>query len=364
MLLRPTTTNGANGSFLGNDWRGPAEAAPAAPADRPSRGRSGPTSKLFLNARPTTLAAERARASEITRQAKCAVEKTFAEVRLGRTIASGALTPIVESIAASLARNPIALPSVMRLKDRRDYTFLHSIAVCALMIGLARELKLPDDDMHDIGLAGLLHDIGKARIPTLLLDKPGPLNAAEMEVMRSHAERGRDLLIKSGGFPDVALDVCANHHERIEGTGYPQGCSGPDLSIHARMAAVCDVYDAITSPRAYREAFSQSEALEMMADSAGLFDPAIFMAFRTMIATFPAGCIVRLHSERLAIVLDAPAADPISPPVRAFYCAATSRPLPWRDVDTARDLIVGVERAERWNLGDWPALRTALLAGD
>jgi putative nucleotidyltransferase with HDIG domain len=327
------------------------------------RQRSPSIPKLFLNARPTTLAAERARASEITRQAKSAVEKTFAEVRLGRAVTSGALVPIVESIAASLARNPIALPSVMRLKERRDYTFLHSIAVCALMVGLARELKLPDEDMHDIGLAGLLHDIGKARIPTLLLDKPGPLNAAEMEVMRSHAERGRELLVRSGGFPDIALDVCANHHERIEGTGYPLGKSGPHLSIHARMAAVCDVYDAMTSPRAYRDPLSQSEALELMAGSAGQFDAAVFTAFRTMIATFPAGCIVRLHSERLAVVLDAPAADPISPPVRAFYCAATSRPLPWRDVDTARDLIVGVERAERWNLGDWPALRNALLAG-
>lgn len=362
MPLRSSTTTGANGSFLGNDWRGPAETAPAAPADRPLRERSAPTSKQFLNARPTTLAAERARASEITRQAKCAVEKTFAEVRLGRTVASGALDPIVESIAASLARNPIALPSVMRLKERRDYTFLHSIAVCALMVGLARELKLPEEDMHDIGLAGLLHDIGKARIPTLLLDKPGPLNPAEMEVMRSHAERGRDLLVRSGGFPDIALDVCANHHEQIEGTGYPLGRSGSGLSIYARMAAVCDVYDAMTSHRAYRGAFSQSEALDLMAGSAGVFDPAIFMAFRTMIATFPVGCIVRLHSERLAVVLDVPSANPISPPVRVFYCAATSRSLPWREVDTARDLIVGVERAERWNLGDWPTLRTALLA--
>lgn len=361
MPLRSNTASGANGSFLGNDWRGPAEPASAAPADRPMRERSAPTSKLFLHARPTTLAAERARASEITRQAKAAVEKTFAEVRLGRTVASGTLTPIVESIAASLARNPIALPSVLRLKERCDYTFLHSIAVCALMVGLARELKLPEEDMHDIGLAGLLHDIGKARIPTLLLDKPGPLNAAEMEVMRSHAERGRDLLVRSGGFPDVALDVCANHHERIEGTGYPSGRSGSNLSTHARMAAVCDVYDAMTSARAYRDAFSQSEALELMAGAAGQFDAVIFTAFRTMIAAFPVGCIVRLHSERLAVVLDAPAADPISPPVRAFYCAATSRPLQWRDVDTARDMIVGVERAERWNLGNWPALRRALL---
>jgi putative nucleotidyltransferase with HDIG domain len=344
--------------LLPDDWRGPA--APAAPIVR-AVARTTTQPRLYRHARPTTLAAEKMRAADITREAKTVVESTFRDVRLGRAITSAALSPIVESIAASIARNPIAIPSVTRLKSRHEYTYLHSVAVCGLMIGLAHALHLPDADMHDIGMAGLLHDIGKARVPTLLLDKPGPLDDAELAVVKSHAERGHDLLTRSGGLPEIALDVCAHHHERIDGTGYPFRLSQDHLSVHARMGAVCDVYDAVTSARAYKPAWTQSEALEWMASTHGQFDPHIFDTFRRMIATFPTGSIVRLQSGRLALVLDDAATDPIAPPAVVFLCAETRRSLAWCRVETTRDPIVGIERPERWGLQDWPATRQAIF---
>lgn len=345
--------------LLSDDWRGPV--APVVPVVR-AVARTATQLKLYRHARPTTLAAEKMRAAEITRQAKTAVENTFRDVRLGRAISSGSLSPIVESIAASIARNPIAIPSVTRLKSRHEYTYLHSVAVCGLMISLAHELQLPAVDIHDIGMAGLLHDIGKARVPTLLLDKPGPLNDAEFAVVKTHTERGHDLLARSGGIPKIALDVCAHHHERIDGTGYPFSWSKDQLSLHARMGAICDVYDAVTSSRAYKSAWTQSEALEWMSSTNGQFDPQILDTFRRMIATFPTGSIVRLQSGRLALVLDDAAADPIAPPVVVFLCAETRRPLVWCRIDTARDPIVSVERPEQWSLQDWAATRQAIFA--
>ena len=345
--------------LLAGDWRGPPASTPTEARPRP---RPPVQPRLFRNARPTTLAAEKMRATDITREAKVVVEATFRDVRLGRTICSGALAPIVESIAASIARNPIAIPSVTRLKSRHEYTFLHSVAVCGLMIGLAHELHLPEADIYDIGMAGLLHDIGKARVPTLLLDKPGPLDDAEFDVVKSHTERGLELLTRSGGVPEIALDVCAHHHERIDGTGYPFNLSQDRLSVHARMGAICDVYDAVTSARAYKPAWSQSEALEWMASTHGQFDPHMLDAFRKMIAVFPSGSIVRLQSDRLAVVMDDPAADPLTPPVVAFLCAETRRALDWCRIDTVRDPVIGVEQPEHWQLNEWPTMRGAIFA--
>lgn len=351
--------NGESSGWLSDDWRGPS--APVVPSVC-TLATTNTRPKLYRHARPTTLAAERLRAAEITREAKTAVENTFRDVSLGRAITSGQLSPIVESIVASIARNPIAIPSVTRLKSRHEYTYLHSVAVCGLMVGLAHELHLPEVHIHDIGMAGLLHDIGKARVPTLLLDKPGPLDDSEFAVVKTHAERGHELLARSGGVPEIALDVCVHHHERIDGTGYPFRLSQDLLSVYAKMGAICDVYDAVTSSRAYKPAWSQSEALEWMSSTHGQFDPHIFDTFRRMIATFPTGSIVRLQSDRLALVLDDAAADPIAPPVVVFLCSETRRLIKWCRIDTTRDPIVSIERPERWRLQDWAAMRNAIFA--
>lgn len=342
------------------DWRGSNASPSIEAADSPVRPSSA-HDPLHLKARPGSPNEERKRAQDIVAAAKEAVAATFDDVRFGRRIKVAELQPIVDAIAESIYRNPLALPGVTRLKDRHEYTYLHSIAVCGLMIGLAKELGLGPDLTRELGLAGLLHDVGKAWVPLSILEKPGPLSPEEKALARQHTKRGHELLVDAKIDSEIALDVCLNHHERIDGGGYPAGVSGDTLSVYTRMAAVCDVYDARTAARTYRASWSPGETLEWMAESEGRFDGRILKAFRQMIGIFPRGSLVRLSSDRLAVVLDDDARC-ATPRVGVFLCAASKRELPLSSVDTVHDPILSLERAARWGLVNWTQRRATILS--
>lgn len=318
--------------------------------------------RLHLTARRGTVAQERARAREIVAVAKSRITAVFEDVRFGRGLDVEPLWPVVSGIAASVKRHPGAVLSVIRIKDRDDHVYMHSIAVCGLMINLARRLGLNPSLDHDIGLAGLLHDVGEAMVPPSLFAKPGPLTTKEGQMARGHCEIGHQILAEGEQLPPIVLDVVLHHHERVDGTGYPAGLGRDQLSIFARMAAICDVYDAVTSPRAHKSAWSSARAIEWMMSVPNQFDPHILAPFASMIGIFPVGTMVRLQSGRLAIVLDDPDGDPTRPPVCPFFCIMTRCLLPWRYSPSAVDPIVGIERPSRWNFPDWEALRDAILA--
>ncbi|MEZ4758150.1 MAG: HD domain-containing phosphohydrolase [Flavobacteriales bacterium] len=128
--------------------------------------------------------------------------------------------------------------SLARLKTADDYTYMHSVAVCALMVALARQLGLSDAHTRTAGMAGLLHDLGKAAIPMAVLNKPGKLTDAEFTVVRSHPVEGYHMLKEGGGVEAAVLDACLHHHEKIDGTGYPDKLKGDKISLIARMAAI------------------------------------------------------------------------------------------------------------------------------
>lgn len=344
-----------------SDWRHltPSTVVPQKPGKAPAiRTASDP---LHRRARPASLARERERAVELVNAAKGVIAQTFDDLRFGRKLRAADLEPIVVGIEASLVRHPLALPSITRMKERHEYTYLHSIAVCGLMIGLARELGLDEQLTQDIGMAGLLLDVGKSRVPLRLLDKPGPLDPDEHVTIREHTRMGHDILCASGIESPIVLDVCLHHHERPDGQGYPLGISAPTLSVYARMAAVCDVYDALTSTRPYRDRVSPGAAFEIMGGSQGQFDARVFRVFREMIGIFPIGSLVRLQSQRLGVVLDEPTEDPAAPDVYVFHCAQTGQPLPGARVQTSQDPVVSMEMASRHGLKDWDTRRAKLL---
>ena len=186
------------------------------------------------------------RASRIVAKGKEAVVSMFQEARMGKAIEAEAAAPLVEEISNSVMRNPGALISLARLKIADDYTYMHSVAVCALMIALSRQLGLDEQQTREAGMAGLLHDLGKAMIPLEVLNKPGKLTDAEFALVKTHPEEGHRLLLDGKGVSDITKDVCLHHHEKIDGSGYPEGLNGDTMSLFAEMGAVCDVYDAIT----------------------------------------------------------------------------------------------------------------------
>ena len=130
---------------------------------------------------------------------------------------------------------------------------MHSVAVCALMIALGKQMGMSKAQVAEAGMAGLLHDLGKAVMPVDILNKPGKLTEDEFSIMKSHSVKGYEILLEGGQAKPSALDVTLHHHEKINGLGYPHNLVGENISVFARMAAICDVYDAITSSRPYKE---------------------------------------------------------------------------------------------------------------
>jgi HD-GYP domain-containing protein (c-di-GMP phosphodiesterase class II) len=335
-------------------------AAPNGPAVAPRRSAASPRARSAdrVATEPADLGNELDRAAALCRRSKDAVASMFNEARLGKAIDAEHCRPLVNDIAESVYRNPGALVSLARLKTADDYSYMHSVAVCALMVSLGRTLRLSDAQCKEAGLAGLLHDMGKALMPADILNKPGKLSDDEFAVMRSHPERGHAMLVEGGGASDDVLDVCLHHHEKFDGSGYPHKLAGDAISLFARMGAVCDVYDAITSNRPYKTGWDPAESIARMATWQGHFDADIFSAFVKSLGIYPTGSLVRLASGRLAVVLEQNARALTTPVVKVFFSTQTQRPIEARRLDLAKsnDRITSREPRADWNVPQIEAL--------
>ena len=326
----------------------PRPAAPAAPPDAPAPA----PSRAAAAAPPATasMADELHQAAAICNRGKQAVQSMFREARLGKAVDAEGCLPLVEEISSSVMRNPGALVSLARLKSQDEYSYMHSVAVCALMVALAREAGMDADACRHAGLAGLMHDLGKAMMPLAVLNKPGKLTDDEFAVMRSHPERGHELLLEGRGANADVLDVCLHHHERIDGTGYPHKLAGDAISQVARMGAICDVYDAITSNRPYKKGWDPAESVARMASWQGHFDPGLFKLFVKSLGIYPVGSLVRLQSGRLAVVVEQNPAALTAPVVKVFFSTKSNLPISVQRLELAGtdDRIVGRESAAQW----------------
>jgi putative nucleotidyltransferase with HDIG domain len=319
------------------------------PADIPSE----PAPAIWLR-RPTA-EQEQESALKILAAGKAAITLMFEEVRMGRVVDTQDVLPLVEEVMASISRNTNALISVVRLKTADDYTYMHSVAVCAMMAALARECGLSAKEARQAGVAGLLHDIGKTAIPSHILKKPGPLTDDEFDVVRNHPVAGYKLLREGRGVDEVALDVCLHHHEKIDGGGYPHRLKDGRISLYAKMAAVCDVYDAITSNRPYKLGWDPGESLKRMAAwKKSHFDDRVFHAFVRIVGIYPVGSLVRMKSDRLGVVIGHNPSSLLQPQVRLFFSIKNSARIPLEKIDLAnpavRDEIVSHESPRNWNL--------------
>lgn len=302
----------------------------------------------------TSLEAEREQAAKVIAASRKAITSMFQDLRMGKAIEASAVMPIVEEISASVLRNTHALISLVRLKTVDDYTYMHSVAVCALMTALAKELNLSEAEVKQASLAGLMHDLGKAAIPLRILNKPGALTDDEFDVIRDHPRLGHDLLIKSNVTDPVTLDVCLHHHEKMDGSGYPDRLVGEQISLFAKMGAICDVYDAVTSTRAYKPAWEPGIALKRMASWTGHFDPVIFKAFVKSLGIYPIGTVVILKSGRLAVVTKQSPESLLKPVVKAFFSTKSKMHIPVIELELSKgmDEIVGNESAATWGVGN------------
>lgn len=304
------------------------------------------------------------RALKLCARSKEAVMAMFQDVRLGNAIEVQQAEALVSEISDSLLRHPNALISLARLKNADDYTYMHSVAVCALMIAVARQLQLPPVQVQQAGIAGLLHDIGKLTIPDSILNKPAKLSDSEFDRVKRHPEAGSLILRQSNSVDALVLDVCLHHHEKIDGSGYPHRLAGEQISLFAQMGAVCDVYDAVTSNRPYNRGWNPAEAIHRMSGWKGHFEPRVFQAFVKTVGIYPVGSLVRLQSGRLGIVLEQHPTSLLTPRIKVFFSTRSKLPIPQTIVDLARsqgeERIIGRELTEDWDFKDIDQLWTGI----
>ncbi|MEB0043464.1 MULTISPECIES: HD-GYP domain-containing protein [unclassified Pseudomonas] len=316
---------------------------------------------------PVSLDEELSEALKICVRAKTAVIAMFNDARLGRAISPKQSSELVAEITDSILRHPHALLSLSRLKTSDDYTYMHSVAVCILMIALARQLKLAPEQVKEAGIAGLMHDVGKMMISNAILDKAGKLTAEEFNRMKDHPEEGMTILERTASFGAEVLDVCLHHHEKIDGTGYPHGLAGDHISLFAKMGAVCDVYDAVTSERPYKKGWGPAHSIREMATWKGHFDETVFRTFVKTVGIYPIGALVSLKSGRLGVVMEQNSSSLLTPKVKVFMLMSDKTPLPHEIIDLASidpyDKIVEVESAEKLGISNTEVLWSGIPWG-
>ena len=336
-----------------------------APAPRPSHAPAATHENFDLRSTaPQSIAREFGHAVAVADRSRKAVSRMFLEARLGKSIKAGLVEPVVNDIFASVQRNPHAFNGLMRCKRDNEELYRHALAVSALMITLGRQLKLRPDEIKAAGQAGLLHDVGIGHLPVDLTAVGGDYRRIDPAILHGHVQLGYDLLCASGT-PAAVTRACLEHHERIDGDGYPNGVQGGEISLLGRMAAVCDSYDELANDADGAPGHDPAAALDAMRGMAGAFDPTLLDALVDALGVYPVGSLVLLRSGRLAMVVNQSRDDVSKPTVRAFYSVASRTLLQPSDVALAtcygEDAIEAVARAEQYGIADLPALRERLL---
>jgi putative nucleotidyltransferase with HDIG domain len=240
----------------------------------------------------------------------------------------------VESLAQAVAQNRTALLALTALKDYDNYTFTHMVNVSILTMGQARGLGVEGALLREMGLAALMHDIGKVNTPSEILNKPAALTADEFEILKRHTVDGAEILRGTPDMPPLAPVVAFEHHLRADGTGYPAAVSRPQLNLGTVLCGIADVYDAMRSQRAYQQAFPTDRILAVLKKNDGTqFDQHLVRRFTQLVGIYPAGNLVRLDTGAIAVVLKTYAPDPYRPRVRVLMDAAGARLDPPVDID-------------------------------
>ncbi len=296
---------------------------------------------------PASLNDERAQAKRIHTEAINVVSDLMGDARLGQQIDLERANPVIGEMVDSIFRNQDALLGLSRIRHMDRYTFEHSVNVAVLMVSFARSLELDRTLIHEIGIGALLHDIGKILVPPAILNKPGRLTDEEFTIMRGHVVHSRDLLAQAPGIPAAALAVAAEHHERLDGSGYPDGKAGKAISQAGQMASIVDVYDAITSDRVYHKGLEPHAALRKLLEwSNHHFDQSLVQQFIRCVGIYPVGTLVRLRSGLLGVVVESSREGPFQPVVRVFMDAKRRAYLTVRDIDLSRQRKGSEERIE------------------
>lgn len=239
------------------------------------------------------------------RQARRLTKTLLDDIRLGGAINSDQAKATVNDCVKSVIRHPDALVWMSKMRDENEYTAEHCLNVCILAVAFGRQLGMGQEELQDLGMCGLLHDVGKMKVPPEVLDKPGALTTEEMRIMMAHTLHGRNLLLSTEGIFSGAVDVALSHHERIDGLGYPRQLPGTSISRYSKIIAIVDAYDAMTADRCYQSARTSTEAMKIIYKERGRhFDEQLALKFLQTVGLYPVGSIVELNSGCIGLVIE------------------------------------------------------------
>lgn len=275
---------------------------PGKPSARP--GFIPPTVHLVIYEETATVEEETAKATVAVTRTADLLHRIAQDIRSGRTLALPEVEEVISDMVDSMVRNPDALMWVMRLRERDEATYGHGLYASVYLLALGRHLGFPKSQLSQLGTIGLLLDIGKIKLPRELLEKAGQLSTEEYETIKTHVQLGVELLSESDGLDADIITGIAQHHERENGSGYPRGLAGPNISLFGRMAAIADCFAALTNQRPYAEAVSAYDALRSLSGWGGdYFHAPIVEQFIQAVGVFPVGSLVELSTGEVAAVI-------------------------------------------------------------
>ena len=287
--------------------------------------------------RRADMADEMVSALAIHHQAQGLVGDLMQNVKLGKAIDLAPVHELAHDLQGSVFRNHNALACLGRIREKDNYLLEHSVNLSVLMSIFGKSVGHSSDVLHQTIVGALLHDIGKILTPDEVLHKPGRLTAEEFAVMKEHALHSFNILSTTEGIGELSVLTAAEHHERMDGTGYPKGLRGEEISIYGRMVAIADVYDAITSDRVYHKGMTPTQGLKKLLEWSGdHLDPKLVRQFIRCLGLYPVGSTVLLESGRLGVVIEGNENDQRLPVVRLMYHTRFRMPIPVETLDLAR----------------------------
>jgi HD-GYP domain-containing protein (c-di-GMP phosphodiesterase class II) len=335
-------------------------------------------SKTILNQSPTKLTdkstkdkskikVEIKEAKAIFNESKVIQKALFDQALSGMTVDLAPVIEVTNKSVDAIFNNPDSLACIINIREKDEYLLEHSVAVAVYMTIFSRYLEIDKEVIQHLSVGAFLHDIGKIKIPDKVLNKPGKLTDDEFTIMKTHANHSIDIITKIPGINPLSIEVAALHHEKINGEGYPFQVKGENISRYGRMIAICDIFDALTANRVYKEGFTHSKAFSILRELAknNHLDISLVDQFIKCVGVFPIGSLVQLESKKLAIVEQRNNNEPIKPKVRSFYSVNLNQYLDTQDIDLTDtdDYIVKSVRAEEFDLDMNTIINMLLMEG-
>ena len=280
-----------------------------------------------------TLEQEFAKASINFEQHNRKLQALYGDVTTGLSVNLKVIDEMANDIVSSVFRNTSAMTILTRIKDKHSYNWRHMINCAIFTAVFAKYLGYKEEAVQQLAMGALLHDLGQAKLPQGIISRPSKLTSSEMDIIKRHVAQGLGLVKGEKGITPLILDMIVNHHERLDGSGYPRGITAEKLSRPARMMAIVDVYDALTADRPHQEGDEPINALRYLLANKELFDAELVQHFIKCLGVHPVGTIVKLTNERLALVLEGNKTNPIKPKVKLFYNAKHGHHVTPKDLD-------------------------------